>query len=1306
MSTINVLKELEVPGTPLFLFDCTLPSGDLQHWSTHPVTVNGQAYLARVLKHNTFELNSSPESATDGASTVSITLANADSFLSAIERNVGWKGSKLTVTFLFFDLINGVVASNSQIVFRGIANPPDESTESTLRLSFTTRLNLQRIFLPEIRIEKRCPWAFPATASQRQEAVNGGASGAFSPFYPCGYSPDQTGGVGNLNAGTPYTTCDYSRAQCIQRGMFDEDSNNNVTRRFGGIEFVPASIFVRTYGEKGSHLSVPPDNTAFYNDFVPLIYGTGWYQPPIVFARNDGNLTHLEVLLGAGQISGVLTVVVNDLQIPVGVTGTNMTGTGWYNVVSLGGRTGSFNLDFTDSSGNPLGDPYGSMAFMSVVVPNNISDGSSLPSIQVLIQGLELAQFDSSGNYTDTVFTNNSAWVLLDILCRSGWALSDLDLASFFVAAERCDALIQTTDLNGNSTLVPRYQCNLLLMNRRSAGDIVRGIRNGAALYLAFNTSGQLQLNPEDTLAVQQPTQLAFSNSTVSLNGGWPAYEFGDNALSGIVRGNNGASSLRVTTLSLADSPNQYTVEFQDEFNEYQQDSLSLVDVDDSLLSGQDITVSLTALGLPNFDQATRAAALQLYKSIQGNTYIQFETSVKGAGLRPGDIITLTYSKEGFDRQPFRITKIAPGLNLLTAVITAQIHDDAWYAAVNSGAAGLGRQIGVVVGLPRPLVGTLLDSNGVEQFGITESSTTSSDGSIATYLAVSFSVPSQPAASSTGIPLVGLNPQINTTGGTLSGGQALYYGISGVDASGAESGLSFTIMANIAAGTNTNSVTLISLSFSSTAAAFHVYRGPNPIQLLRIASNVAIAQQFIDNGATPLLMGPPDYNYDHANFYWRLELQPPESVDIYSVTTVGNSTLNMLPAEYNGATVRITQGTGAGQEQTVAANTATTVTTTTNWSVEPDATSFFLIADSSWQFGASSNSSPVSFVVPNREGVTVHVSGRAANVSDDEASYELSPLTSWRISGSPGDILDSDIPGLPAFGLFPNGQGGIEALSVGFASLTNTRTISAGTLVLGYWDEVNGPSTVMLTAAMGTGDTAFTVTAAVSAAIGDLVQIDSEIMVVQQAVTAGTTFQVARASHGTSAAIHTIPVGVYFLEQKTFIMPFVQDFFGSPASGSYAYPVSIPDVRIATADLFVTNSRGNSPVAMQGFTAISDLGLRTLSGGQLSIQVEGPLAIQTNAAPPLLMEATQSVRDVSAVVGAAPTGAAVVMEVTQNGQPYCQLTIPMGATMSNVVDGFALGPLLEEAQIGLNITSVVQTANTAPGSDLTVTIRL
>ncbi len=144
MIPINVLKELEVPGTPLLLFDCTLPTGDAQHWSTHNVTVNGQQYLSRVLQHNIFDLNSSPEAATDGVSIVSITLANADSFLSSIERNIGWKGSGLVVTFLFFDLIHQVVASDSQVVFRGIANPPDQSTESTLRLSFTNTAELTK----------------------------------------------------------------------------------------------------------------------------------------------------------------------------------------------------------------------------------------------------------------------------------------------------------------------------------------------------------------------------------------------------------------------------------------------------------------------------------------------------------------------------------------------------------------------------------------------------------------------------------------------------------------------------------------------------------------------------------------------------------------------------------------------------------------------------------------------------------------------------------------------------------------------------------------------------------------------------------------------------------------------------------------------------------------------------------------------------------------------------------------------------------------------------------------------------------
>src|SRR5947207_11429055 len=124
MSTINDLKELEVAGTPLFLFECTLNSGDVQRWSTHKISVNSHTYAARVLKHNLFELKSSSDEGTDGISKVSLTLANADSLLSAIERNVGWKGARLTILFLFFDLRKNTAESESQVVFRGVSNPP------------------------------------------------------------------------------------------------------------------------------------------------------------------------------------------------------------------------------------------------------------------------------------------------------------------------------------------------------------------------------------------------------------------------------------------------------------------------------------------------------------------------------------------------------------------------------------------------------------------------------------------------------------------------------------------------------------------------------------------------------------------------------------------------------------------------------------------------------------------------------------------------------------------------------------------------------------------------------------------------------------------------------------------------------------------------------------------------------------------------------------------------------------------------------------------------------------------------------
>ena len=94
----------------------------------------------------------------------------------------------------------------------------------------------------------------------------------------------------------------------------------------------------------------------------------------------------------------------------------------------------------------------------------------------------------------------------------------------------------------------PRFECNLVIETRRSAAEVAKGIRNGSSLMLTYGMSGLLTLRVENTLALQQPTLPDGSNSTETLNGGWPAYEFSDGSatFSGILRNANGDPAIRL----------------------------------------------------------------------------------------------------------------------------------------------------------------------------------------------------------------------------------------------------------------------------------------------------------------------------------------------------------------------------------------------------------------------------------------------------------------------------------------------------------------------------------------------------------------------------------------------------------------------------------------------------------------------------------------------------------------------------------------------------------------------------------------
>src|SRR6266446_3499 len=132
MPTIDQFKEQETTPTPLFLFDCVLPSGDVERWGTHGVTFDGHEYLARLLRHNLFDLRLSSEEGFDGAGKISVTLANADSRYSQIEREAGFKGARVSVRLLFVVLVAGAAASEARVVLRGVGDTPEEVTEAVL----------------------------------------------------------------------------------------------------------------------------------------------------------------------------------------------------------------------------------------------------------------------------------------------------------------------------------------------------------------------------------------------------------------------------------------------------------------------------------------------------------------------------------------------------------------------------------------------------------------------------------------------------------------------------------------------------------------------------------------------------------------------------------------------------------------------------------------------------------------------------------------------------------------------------------------------------------------------------------------------------------------------------------------------------------------------------------------------------------------------------------------------------------------------------------------------------------------------
>jgi len=104
-----------------------------------------------------------------------------------------------------------------------------------------------------------------------------------------------------------------------------------------------------------------------------------------------------------------------------------------------------------------------------------------------------------------------------------------------------------------------------------------------------------------------------------------------------------------------------------------------------------------------------------------------------------------------------------------------------------------------------------------------------------------------------------------------------------------------------------------------------------------------------------------------------------------------------------------------------------------------------------------------------------------------------------------------------------------------------------------------------------------------------------------------------------------------------------------------------------------------------------------------TLQVGGTLAIGSNQAPPLQLNASRIPNEVVALVGTAPTGAGLTVNINVGGVLWMSLTIAAGNLSAQATSAqlTASGALAGSASVTLDITAV---GTTVPGADLSVFI--
>jgi len=900
LTSINNSKDLAQAYQPLLLAVVTFSDGSVLRLATHPLNTaeggfqyGGQDYVGRIIDYDIGAFQGYDTSGIDVIPKVSMVVADADKAIKInYEDAKGFAGARLDLTFVLWDANTSTYSSDNILKFRGICDAAETDFE-TLTVTASNKLNLQRKQLPNVLIQRRCPWINPTTTAQRATAND-----EDSFFYECGETRD-------LTTAPP---CSYTKATCTQ------------PNRFGGIVYdTPANGRSREY-TSGNWIDIAnAPNDMRYGHPVPMVYGTAWVNVKIAHVFGDGNSTRGEAIVCLGEVNQILRVVVNDteLQPATDITG----GVNYivrdallrYNVVNRGDRDGSPNLD-TPYNGN--GDPYGSMCAILWVVPRRVSESSQRPRLRVLVQGPKIRVYTGVSTFSKA-YTANPVWVLMDLLTWAGLDYADLDIQSFIEAAAICDASISYTDQYGGTSSHARYSCSLVIDQRRSAAEIIRAVRMSCGAILVPNGSaGTLQIFIEGTMASQQPSAVSGSNNSSPITSknlagtttnGYSAYDFSKVLMV------NGKSSLRVSPRAVSSTPNRVQFRFANTERDSAEDSLSLLNVEAVNRAAQENIEQLQVEGIATLDQAKRIAARRLARNLLGNprgdaagteVYEWIDTQ-RAIRLRVGQICRLSDTHYGLSNVQVRLLQIRPTKNFETVKIMAERHDDNWFVD-SFGQAGdpalteIRRDRLARPSYPwcpmgaQPLAGDPMFTTQDWSFFVRESSEEMRDGTSIAKVQVLGNLPVN-MLSDIAPPIIGRQGTTSGASGTFPGGGWTYYAaVCAKDSDGllsAHSGLCEIVVTN---PTSVNNITIPVLNWPSGASGYVVYVGNTPQLLTKHVETTGTPSSITVTGWRERHFGVPDPEFDRLRLKMKRVLH--SGVWGAALTGIGTGTLTVAGA--------------------------------------------------------------------------------------------------------------------------------------------------------------------------------------------------------------------------------------------------------------------------------------------------------------------------------------------------------------------------------------------------------------------------